>query len=205
MLPLKEIKRAIGLVGGINGMYYITATDSKAHKTLVSNGLKLPERSISINSQRGTKLPIKTVSEINKYLKKNEEIKSTLTKYLDIYKNSKLFFSNVSVKNNNNLVPNYSKRYNLLSIDRSRGGYVWIYIDNRPNTLNTIKLKISIEKLYTNGKYYKYGTDKTRYISKSAGISHFSHVFKESGTYRITAYSDKNQKIASESLQLVYK
>ena len=83
----------IGLVGGVNGMYYISAIDSKAHTSLVEKGLTLPQRSTSINSTKGDKLPIKNTVQANAVVKARMDkelalLKEQMAKY---YKPAKLF------------------------------------------------------------------------------------------------------------------
>ena len=103
----------IGLVGGINGMYYISAIDSKAHTQLVERGLTLPKRSSSINTVNGQQQPILSTKEINDMIAARNKPKLDLSSLLaaDYYSGSKIFFSHLSPAKNNNIIPDVTKRY----------------------------------------------------------------------------------------------
>lgn len=141
----------IGLVGGINGMYYISASNIELQQSLVSRGLKSPERSFSINTTSGEKLPIKSVKEINAIVSaRNKPIskpKTTYTSKTSNYNNASVWFSNISPKDNNNYLPPKSKRYKSFNFSRTKGGMIWVYVDNYPKTLNTSQVRIYIDKL----------------------------------------------------------
>ena len=204
----KGNKTGIGLVGGINGMYYISAIDGKAHSLLIKRGLVLPKRAPSINSEKGTKQPIKTVTQINNIVAKRQipKIKNNFNKVnlLDSYSKSKIFFSNTSIKNNNNKIPTVSKRNTKFLIDRQKGGVVWVYIDNYPNKLNTTQVKVYMYKLSSNGKYVSHKNLVFDIVSTS-DITHFSHNFYEAGKYKFITYSKENKYIKTAYVEIVYK
>lgn len=194
----------IGLVGGVNGMYYISAIDSKAHTELIENGLTLPKRSSSINSARGDKLPIMTAAQANAVIKVRldkelAELKEQMAAY---YKPSRLFFSLVSYSENGNSIPDTSKRYTTLKhgTGASRGN-VWIYVDHNPYELKTEKILVLIDKLSYDGKYYKY-KDVTVDLSGTSTAVNFEFNFYDVGTYRVKAYSEDQVLIASNILQM---
>jgi hypothetical protein len=196
----------IGLVGGINGMYYISAIDSKAHSELIANGLTLPKRSSSINTINGEHQPIKTVKEINDLIaartKKSSPPKSTL---LDgYYSKSKIFFSNLSPAKNANKIPNTSKRNTMFTIDKSLGGKIWFYVDNYPDKLNTSKISILIDKQNSLGVYEKF-KDFAVDVNASHDIKYFDVDFYKTGRYRVKAYSQELKYINTAYLNLSYK
>ncbi|MFD1616054.1 S1C family serine protease [Gelatiniphilus marinus] len=200
----------IGLVGGINGMYYISAIDSKAHSKLIEKGLTLPKRSASINTTRGTKQPIKTVAQINALVEARKPKKITYkipTKKnnVDYYKNSKVFFANVSTKQNNNKKPSVSQRHTKFSMDpKNKGGKIWVYIDNYITPLNTDQIKVYIDKMSANGTYKKY-KNLVYNVSKTSYYTYFSYDFYEAGKYKIYAYSKENKYINSNVVELYFK
>ncbi len=196
----------IGLVGGINGMYYISAIDSKAHSELIANGLTLPKRSSSINTINGEHQPIKTVKEINDLIaartKKSVPLKSTLLG--DYYSKSKIFFSNLSPAKNANKIPNTSKRNTSFTIDKSLGGKIWFYVDNYPKALNTSKISILIDKENGLGVYEKF-KDFSVVVNASNDIKYFDVDFYQTGKYRVKAYSQELKYINTAYLNLLHK
>lgn len=205
----KGNKTGIGLVGGINGMYYISAIDSRAHKKLINLGLTLPTRSSSINTTKGDQLPLKTKAQINAAIalrvKKENESKNPPIKYSN-YLKSKLFFSNISAASNNNLIPNTSKRYSSFTIDRVNGGLIWIYVDNGlGNPLYTDKLKVYVDKMDATGIYKQVEVFNVSQVKSSADITHFSHAFYKEGKYKLRVYTGNNVYINSGYMTLTFK
>tara|TARA_R110002050_G_scaffold57866_4_gene130160 strand:- start:2212 stop:3612 length:1401 start_codon:yes stop_codon:yes gene_type:complete len=207
----KGNKTGIGLVGGINGMYYISAIDSKAHSELIKNGLVLPKRSPSINSEKGTKQSIKTLKEINAIVeaRKPKEFKTPSfvkkTANVDYYKNSKIFFSNISPKENNNKLPDVSKRFAKFSMDlKNKGGKIWVYLDNYPASLKTDQIKVYIDKLSENDTYKKF-KDVVYNVSKYSGNTYFSYDFYEEGTFKFFMYSKEGKYINNGIVEVYFK
>lgn len=195
----------IGLVGGINGMYYISAIDSKAHNELMANGLTLPKRSSSINTINGEQQPIKAAKEINDLIALRTKKKTPPTSTLlgDYYSKSKIFFSHLSPAKNDNLIPNTSKRHTSFDIDKSKGGKIWFYVDNYPKKLNTDKITILIDKMNNLGIYEKF-KDFSVSSNSSHDIKYFDVDFFQDGQYRIKAYSAKLEYINTAYLKLSY-
>ncbi|WP_299333632.1 serine protease [uncultured Psychroserpens sp.] len=192
----KGNKTGIGLVGGINGMYYISAIDSKAHRALINLGLTLPTRSTSINTIKGDKQPLKSKALINAAIalrvKKENQIKNPPIKYGN-YVKSKIFFSNMSAASNNNLIPNTSKRYTSFTIDKVKGGLIWTYVDNGlGNPLYTNKLRVYVDKMDASGIYKQVEVFNVTQVNSNADITHFSHAFYKAGKYKIRVYSATN-------------
>lgn len=201
----------IGLVSGINGMYYISAIDSKAHKRIIDNGLSMPERLASINTITGEKQHIKTVKEINALIesrkpKKKSSVFSNYANKKSDYSKSKVYFSNVSVKDNDNKIPGKSKQWNKFSMDpKNNGGKVWVYVDNYPNKMNTEQVKIYIDKYSSaTGKYEKF-KDVTYNIKSASDFTHFYYDFYEEGKFKFFVYSKENKYINSGTVEMYFK
>ncbi|MGC6429803.1 MAG: S1 family peptidase [Jejuia sp.] len=201
----------IGLVSGINGMYYISAIDSKAHNNIIDNGLEKPERLASINTVTGEKQRIKTVNEINALIesrkpKKKSTYYSGYSSKRGNYTKSKIYFSNVSVKENDNKIPGKSKQWNRFSMDpKSKGGKVWVYVDNYPNKMNTEQVKVYIDKYSSiTGKYKKF-KDVTYNIKSTSDFTHFYYDFYEEGKFKFYVYSKENKYINSGTVEMYFK
>ncbi len=203
----KGVDTGIGLVGGVNGMYYISAIDNNAHRQLIANGLRLPKKFSSINSIVGTKQPIKTLEEINSLKGISPKFDTNLyniPSVTDYYKNTRVFFSNISVADNDNQIPNESKSYKLFNIDRQTGGKIWIYVDNSPLSLYTEQITVSIDKRNAEGTYEEF-KDLAFNVNSAFDYTYFSHDFYEIGTFRVSVYSKENKYINSAELELIYR
>ncbi|TAI47862.1 S1C family serine protease [Flagellimonas allohymeniacidonis] len=196
----KGVATGIGLVGGVNGMYYIAASDAKALEKLRAKGLRTPKRAFSINTVTGKKQPMKTLDEINGSAAKSSNGTSTTD-----YSSARIYFSNASPKDNNNLLPPKSKQYTSFTISRKNGGVVWIFVDCYPGKLNTPSIAVLVDKM-KNGKFQKYkDLSYTVASPKTGDNTYFSFTFTEKGTYRFTAYSKELKKIASNTVTISYK
>ncbi|WP_370477177.1 S1C family serine protease [Tamlana flava] len=205
----KGNKTGIGLVGGINGMYYISAIDIQAHKKLIASGLTLPSRSSSINTTTGAKQKIKTASQINSLIasRKLKEKKPFFTNTSSTsYSKSKVYFSNVSVKENDNKIPSKSKQFTRFSMDKKNGGgKIWVYVDNYPNKMGTEQIKVYIDKYSnTSGKYIKF-KDEVYNISKTSDFTYFPYDFYEEGKFKFFVYSKEGKFINSGIVDLYFK
>lgn len=202
----KGTETSIGLIGGINGMYFVSASNIKLQQKLINKGLTSPKRSFSINTTSGEKHPIKTVTQINALVKARNGLSikpKTNTSYTSNYKNAKVWFSNISPKVNNNFLPGKSKRYISFSISRTQGGVIWVYVDNYPLLLNTNQIKVYITKL-TNGKYVKF-KDKTYNTKRNSDNAYFSFNCFNPGTYKFTVYSKEWRFISSSTFFAYYE
>lgn len=194
----KGVATGIGLVGGINGMFYVSACDSRAHEQLMALGLKTPQRSFSINTITGTRQPIKTLDEINFKTGKSGDVVSDA----DPYKNSVLYFSNISVSENNNKLPGPNQRYNTFTIDRKTGGFIWIYIDNYPNALNTSQIVVLVDEL--KGGEYKKVEDVLFNVSGDLDYTYFKYTFLKKGTYKFTIFSKEMKYVNMGTVTINY-
>lgn len=196
----------IGLVGGINGMYYISAIDNKAHTALVESGLTLPKRSTSINAVKGTKHPILTSIQLNNTInariaKEKAEKKEILAKY---YSNSDLFFALITDSEGVTLPPNSKRYFNFTLGTGANRGKIRVFVDNYPKSLNTNKLIVLVDKLDLFGKYVKY-KDVTVSINHDLTTTFFDFNFYDLGNYRVSIYSDQEVLINSKTLKMSAK
>ncbi len=194
----------IGLVGGLNGMYYISAIDNKAHTALVERGLTLPKRSSSINAIKGEKQPIKTVTQINNEIarrieKENAAKREALAKN---YTGSQLFFSLTS-SSPNGTIPPKDKRYTNFTLGNgAQRGKIRVFLNNSPNPLKTESILVLIDKLSTyDGKYYKY-KDLTLSVNPRFASTYFDFNFYDAATYRVSIYSGEKIFIKSNTLKM---
>lgn len=195
----------IGLVGGINGMYYISAIDNKAHTALVENGLTLPKRSTSINATRGDRQPILSAQEINininQRIAKEQALKRE--KMAEYYDKSEIFFSLIA-DSPNGVFPDISKRYTNFTLGSGFGsgrGKIRVFLNNQSKSLNTNKLVVLIDKLGTNNKYKKY-KDFTVNVSSNYSGTFFDFDFFDVGTYRVSLFNDQQVFINSRTLKM---
>ena len=192
-------KTNIGLVGGINGMYYISVSNAKLQNELKGKGLVSPKRSFSINTIPGKKLPIKSVKEINALVDNRNKTSNKKPIYSTTntsnYKNAKIWFSNISPKDNNNYLPPKSKRYNNFTFSKVKGGKIWVFIDNYPTKLNTSQIKVYVDKKVNNT--YKSHKSLLYNSNKTSDHIYFSFSFYEPTTYKFSAYSKENKFIGS--------
>lgn len=196
----------IGLVGGINGMYFVSASNIELQQKLVAQGLKSPERSFSINTTSGEKLPMKTVAQINVEVNKRKGLipkPKPKTSYTSNYKKAKIYFAATSPKENNNYLPGKSKRSNRFNFSPTKGGMVWVYVDNYPSKLNTSQIKVYVSK-YENGKYVKF-KDMVYNTSKTSDNAYFSFNFYQPAKFRFMVYSKENKLISWSSFTTVYR
>lgn len=202
----KGVATGIGLVGGINGMFYIAASDANVHQRLTSLGLTIPRRSFSINTVTGKRQVIKSATELNELLGKGGG-GSGSTGYSNSsetdYTKSLVFFSNISVSANNNKIPGTSQRSNKFSISKKKGGLIWIYVDNYPIPLNTSQIFVLIDH-FKNGKFEKL-EDLVFNVASNYDHTYFSYSFYKSGTYRFTIYSKEMKYINSGTLDIAYQ
>ncbi|MDT0555291.1 S1C family serine protease [Patiriisocius hiemis] len=194
----------IGLIGGLNGMYYISAIDNKAHTALVERGLTLPKRSSSINAIKGERQPIKTVAQINNDIairveNENAAKRAALAKN---YTGSNLFFSLISSSPNGTLPPKEKRYTNFTLGNGAQRGKIRVFLNNSPNPLKTESILVLIDKLSTyDGKYYKY-KDLTLSVNPRFASTYFDFNFYDAATYRVSIYSGEKVFIKSNTLKM---
>lgn len=186
-------------------MYFISASNIKLQQKLVSIGLSSPERSFSINTTSGEKLPIKTVAQINAEVNSRKGIISKpkpKSSYSTNYKYAKVYFSNISPKENNNYLPGKTKRSEVFNITPN-ASTIWVYLDNSTYSLNTSQIYWSVYKL-KNGKY-SYYKKKWVNITPSSKNAYFDIKLSGAGKYRFTAYTKDYKYIRAGYVTTQYK
>ncbi|MFT4204198.1 MAG: trypsin-like peptidase domain-containing protein [Chitinophagaceae bacterium] len=190
----------IGLIGGINGMYYVAASDSKIHNQLIAKGLKAPSRAMSINTSRGDKLPIKSADEINTLLfgvgKSNQ---STTTQNKG---KVRVYFSNVTPYMD--APPGVSQQYASFNFDKRNNNTVYIYVDNNPNPLNTNVLYVYVFKRSHSGKYEKFKNLDFK-VDGRLDYVYFPFEIKEKGNFQFDVYSQDNVFLGSGWVEFLKK
>jgi len=193
-----------GLVGGINGMYYISAIDSKAHTELIENGLTLPKRSSSINSIRGDKQLIKTTVQANAVIEKRLTAEKAKRKkeMEEYYKPTKAYFA---FKENGVYKKFNAGTFGLTTLTMGTGrnrGLISVCLDNGYKALKTEKLLVYIDKLkLTDYKYYKY-KDITVSLNNTSSKIYFDFNFYDAGSYRVSIYNEEGAFITSTTLRM---
>ena len=198
-------KTNIGLIGGINGMFYVAVSNPELQERLLDKGLVAPKRSFSINTTTGKKLPIKTAYQINSLVnsRKKPVNKLNFNSKKSSYCKEKVWFSNISPKENNNYLPPKSKRYNSFTFDKNKGGKIWVYIDNSPSNLNTSQIKVNIYKKRKN-KYIEH--KKLVYNSNGASSNiYFPYTFYEATWYKFNAFSKEGKYIGTGYFSTSYE
>lgn len=194
-------KTNIGLVGGINGMYYVAAPQSSILKQLITKGLTIPESAGSIKTVTGEKVNLLSAEEINESkpgatnVSKGNKTKLGNSKKPDnsnnnksyavnsnYYSSSKITFTS-HINDNGSLGPKLS----VFTIDPKNGGLVYIDVDNFPKQLKTEQLIVDVYKMQ-NGDYKKIET-KTFNISPTVKASFFKYNFIDPGEYKFAIYN----------------
>lgn len=187
------VTTGIGLVGGINGMYYISASNSKIHSLLIAKGLKAPGRSMSINTALGDRQPIKTAEEINGLLATGTGQSAA---------QARVYFSNVTPVSGT--PPNSIQQFTRFVIDRKQNSEIYVYVDTYPAILNTNKLVVLVDKLTKSGKFEK-NQDLVFDVDASRDFAYFVFPAKEKGSYQFKIFSEKLVYLGSGTVDFVFK
>ncbi len=193
-------KTNIGLVGGINGMYYVAAAQGAILKQLVAKGLTIPENAGSIQTVSGERVQILSADEINvsktgsTNASKGNKITFGNSKKPEAnnggsykvssnyYNNSKVTFTS-RINDDGSLGPKLSE----FTIDNKNKGLIYIDIDNYPKQLKTDKLIVDVF-MKQNGEYKKTET-KTFNITPTVKASFFKYNFTQPGDYKFAIYN----------------
>lgn len=200
----KGLTTGIGLVGGVNGMYYISAIDSKAHTQLIENGLTLPKRSTSINSTRGDRQVIKSAAQANAVIEQRlaAEKAARIKEMEEYYKSANVYFA---IKKNGVYEKFSQSSYGLTSLYLGAGinrGKISVCVDNIYNALETNEFIVLVDKLKTTDyKYYKYKYITVTLDSSSSKV-YFDFDFYDIGTYLVSVYNEDGALISSSKLKM---
>ncbi len=195
-------KTNIGLVGGINGMYYVVAPKASILKQLAASGLTIPNNAGTINTKGGDRSPsLKSPDELNSQLPKNKKGNNNPDDNGNV--NTNPDENNNPPKTNNNSKDYYArsivqfvleisdegtigKAYEVFDIGKD-GGYVYVVVDNYPNPLNTPSFSAEIYKK-VNGAY-KLQDTKAFDIKTTTKTTYFKYTFTSEGNYRVDIYN----------------
>ena len=187
-------KTNIGLVGGINGMYYVAAPKNTVLQQLIAKGLKLPQNAGSINTILGDRKEILPAEALNKTKEAANSTSLTGSKSSnspsDYYKNSKVSFHN-SISDEGIL----GKPFSSFSILEDGLDFVYVQVSNYGNPINTDGFIVDAYKK-TNGSYTLLET-KNFDISSEKSASYFKYFPPSAGDYRLEVYT-KNSVFINE-------
>ncbi|WP_203294501.1 S1C family serine protease [Luteirhabdus pelagi] len=204
----KGNKTGIGLIGGINGMYFISALDNKAHKQLVDAGLTFPERASSINTIPGTKQKIKSAFAINLdiALRKPKKPKETYRPTTS-YSFASMYFAVFSTADNGGKFPSAEERkHTRFRINPAVGANkIWIYVSNGLKRLGTKRFKVNVHRKTKSGQYSYYTSFYVNDVPENSYITHFPYKFPVIGDYKISVYSEEGKYITSKAITLIQK
>lgn len=185
-------KTGIGLVGGVNGMYYIVAPKSEILTKLTAKGLTIPKNAGSINTIMGDKLPIKDAGELgggggNNYSNDNKNSNTTTSD--DPYTKSKVTI-NLGLNEETGSLGD-----EVTSVDISPdGSYVWVVVTNKPNTLNSLGIIMDVYK--KDGGEYKFHETKEFDLSKKTlQTTYFKYSLYSAGDYKFKIYTKESKWI----------
>ena len=191
-------KTHIGLVGGINGMYYVAAPQSDVLTKLIAKGLTLPKNAGSISTVTGERKPILSADQINSS-KGNYYTDNTKTNSYNnnnsnsnggggsgIYENSKVYCTDKEEGGD----PVSSFTIN------SGGGYVWVYVDNYPGHLETEELIVDIWKK-SGDSYTDFVETKYYDVKSTLTTTYFKYTFYKAGDFKIMVYNKDSKLINS--------
>ncbi len=174
-------KTNIGLVGGINGMYYVAAPRSEILQHLTSKGLTLPKNAGSINTISGERKDILSADELNKTKTTSSPSGKTNT-VTDYYKNSKVSFHN-TISSDGILGETYSS----FTILNDGLDFVYVQVSNYGEPLNTDGFIVDAYK--KSGDTYTFVETKNFDIQSDKSASYFKYFPPSTGDYRLSVYT----------------
>lgn len=190
-------KTGIGLVGGVNGMYYVAAPKSDVLQDLIKKGLTIPKNAGSISTITGERKPIKSISQINgnsnnntsnNNTSNNNNNNSNNNSSSDAYTKSKVYCTD-DINEDTKKIGDEVDAFTI----NSNGGWVWVVVTNSPNTLETEELIMDVYKKDANGEYKEFVETKRYTIKSSLNTTYFKYSFYKEGNYKLSVYN-KNEK-----------
>lgn len=201
-------KTNIGLVGGINGMYYVAAAQGPILKQLVLKGLTIPDNAGSIKTVSGERVVILSADEINAS-KKGSSNASSGNK--TVFGNSKktetpssgnsstnlgsmyYSFARISFITHVNANGSLGLKLSKFTIDKENEGTLCVNIDNFPKQIKTSKLIVDIS--IKEGDDFKKIDTKTYDSTPTLKETFFKYTFSEPGKYKFSVYNENNMFI----------
>lgn len=178
-------KTNIGLVGGINGMYYVVAPKSTVLQQLSAKGLTIPKNAGSINTILGERKEIQPAEELNKVKSPSGTASSTGTtgSASDYYKNSKITFHNTL--SDDGILGKPSESYSILEDGLD---FVYTQVSNYGEPLNTEEFIVDVYKK-TGDTYSAFVETKNFTISSDKSATYFKYFPPSAGDYRLSVYT----------------
>lgn len=187
-------KTGIGLVGGINGMYYVVAPKSTILTQLTVKGLTIPKNAGSISTITGEKKPIMTPDQINA-TKGNSNYNNNYN--TDYTSSSGSTYSNCEVYTTNDVNESTGTGPKISSFEiPPAGAYIYIIVDNGTKSLETDHIEIDVYKdvsgTYTFQQTEKYDLSKTTLVG-----TWLKYTLYSAGSYRFDVYNHASAKIGT--------
>jgi len=188
------MKTSIGLIGGINGMYYVVAPKSEILQQLSAKGLTIPKNAGSINTILGDKKPILSAEELGKisasegnstnaYSTTTSSGKSGGTTASDYYKNSKITVHNKI--SDDGILGTAGSSYDILGDGLD---FVYVQVNNYGEALKTTEFIVDVYKK-AGDSYSDFVETKTFTVSENNSATHFKYFPPSAGDYRMSVYT----------------
>ncbi len=194
-------KTGIGLIGGVNGMYYVVAPKSEILTKLSAKGLTIPKNAGSISTIMGEKLPIKSPDQLggnSNSTSDNNNYKSN-TGSDDPYAKSKVT-TNIGLKEETG---HLGEEVTAIDIS-SAGSYVWVVVTNKPSNLNTMGVIMDIYK--KDGSEYKLHETKEFDLPQAdLQTTYFKYSFYTGGDYKLKVYNKDSKWINDAYINVAVK
>ncbi|MBI3501090.1 MAG: trypsin-like peptidase domain-containing protein [Bacteroidetes bacterium] len=183
-------KTNIGLVGGINGMYYVVAPKSEVLQHLTAKGLTIPKNAGSINTILGERKDILPAEELNKTKSSSGKISdgSSSNVVSEYYKNSKITFHN-SLGDNGVL----GKAGDLYDILGDGLDFVYVQVNNYGEPLNSDGFVVEAYK--KSGEAYVFVETKNFDVQSDKSAAYFKYFPPSTGDYRLSVYTKNSSFI----------
>lgn len=182
-------KTSIGLIGGINGMYYVVAPKSAVLQQLSAKGLTIPKNAGSINTILGERKEIQPAEELNKSkLSSSGNVTfstgtSTSNSPSDYYKNSKVTFHNTISEDG--VLGKPTDTYEILEDGLD---FVYTQVSNYGEPLNTEEFIVDVYKK-SGDSYSSFVETKNFTISSDRSAAYFKYFPPSAGDYRLSVYT----------------
>ncbi|MEW6468541.1 MAG: serine protease [Bacteroidota bacterium] len=186
-------KTGIGLVGGINGMYYVVAPKSAILTQLNAKGLTIPKNAGSINTIMGDKQPILTPDQINA----TKTGGNTTTYNTDYTSSSSGTYSNCDVYTTNEVNESTGTGPKITSFEiPSDGAYIYVVVDNGSKSIETDHVEIDVYK-DVSGTYTFQETKKYDLSKSTLTGTWMKYTLYSAGSYRFDVYNHASAKIGT--------
>jgi hypothetical protein len=175
-------------------MYYVVAPQSEILQKLSAKGLTIPKNAGSISTILGDRKPIKSAQQINASLGYSGGNTSTTgntgsNTSDDPYTKSKVYTTVGLNKETGSLGEEVSS-----VVIQPAGGYVWVIVTNKPNTLNTMGLIMDVYR--KDGGEYKFHETKEYDLTKlDLKTTYYKYTFYKEGDYKLKVYNKDSKWI----------